>query len=218
MGEWAALAEEIAEAVREPGFGAAAAVASSWTARVDPLAVRNLSRLALVLTDGEARASLWDPLPPCPDAAMLLTWGEDLESHLGDLLKRCMDAGTACRAEHDAAVKARAAAQREARRLEHAVAAAPEKNKAALIADLEAARKRARDAARVIADCEEALDTLGAADSKLRFGLDCARAFPADYADVYEPAERLVVNGGKMPHSGDFISPSYPAENATEAA
>jgi hypothetical protein len=184
-GRWTALAEELADSIREPGFGAAACVAAAWSARVDPMATRSLVTAAVALAGTDAVPALWEPLPPCPDAATLLEWGENLESHVGDLLKRCVDTGMAARAERDAAVRA----QREA-----------------ALAD--AARDRRQDAALVAADCEVALDLLALTDGRLRYALDCVRALPADLDEAYEAAGRIVAAGGALPHSGDFIAPS----------
>lgn len=200
---WTALAEELAGSTREPGYGAAACVAGAWSARVDPAATRSLVTAAVVLAGTDVVPALWEPLPPCPDAGTLLTWGEELETHVGDLLKRCVDTGTACNAEHDAALRA----QREA-----ATAA----RSAAAEAALHAAREREQDAARVVADCENALDLLGRTDGTLRYALDCLRSLPADLDDAYEAAGRIVANGGVLPHSGDFIAPSGTPEMITE--
>jgi hypothetical protein len=127
----------------------------------------------------------------------LLEWATDLESHVGDLLKRCGDAGAAARAEHDAALGAQRDAASAARR-------------AADGAALDAARERERDAARTAADCEAALDLLGEADGRLRCALGCVRALPAGLDEAYETAARITAAGGVLPHSGDFIAPGTP--------
>lgn len=216
MSRWTALAEGLSADAREPGFGAAACVAAAWSARVDPLATRSLVTAAVVLTDGDAVPALWEPLPPCPDAATLLEWGENLETHVGDLLKRCVDAGMATRAEHDAALRARQEAAREAR--EAAIVTAKGSGRAAAQAALDAARVLEQDAAMVAADCEIALDLLGQLDGKLRCALDCARSLPADLDEAYEAAARITAASGALPHSGDFIVPGRTPENITEEA
>lgn len=216
MGRWTAVAEEIADVAREPGSGAAASVAAAWSARVDPAATRSLVTAALVLAGTEVQSSLWERLPPCPDAATLLRWGEELESHIGDLLKRCMDAGTAARAEHEAALEARAGAAAVARKAAARIATADGSMRQALESALELARDREQDATAVAADCEAALDLLGATDGRLRYALDCVRALPADLDEAYEAAGRIVAGGGALPHSGDFIAPGRTPETITE--
>lgn len=213
---WSALAEELADSTREPGFGAAACVAGAWAARVDPAATRSLVTAAVVLAGTDVVPALWEPLPPCPDATTLLEWAENLESHVGDLLKRCVDTGTACNAEHDAALRARQEAAAAARNAQARAAAVSGAAGAAIGALLHAARERERDAARVVADCENALDLLGRTDGTLRYALDCLRALPADLGDAYEAAGRIVAAGGVLPHSGDFIAPSGTPEMITE--
>lgn len=203
MGQWLALAEGLAADAREPGFGAAACVAAAWAARCDPAATRSLVAAAVVLTDADARAALWERQPPCPDAATLLSWGEELESNLGDLLKRCVDAGTAARAEYKAAIAARTEAAAAARQATAGAEAAADE-----------AREEERHAARVAADCEAALDLLGLTDGKLRYALDCVRSLPGDLDEAYEAAGRLIAAGGVMPFSGDFIAPGQGREAA----
>lgn len=218
MGEWAALAEELADALLEPGFGAAACVAASWSARVDPAATRCLVTAAMVLAGDGALTALWEPLPPCPDLATLLTWGEELESHLGDLLKRCAGLGAAARAEHAAAVKAHAralAAERQASASAATAASAAARSAAQCAA--QTTKETTADAARVIADTEAALDCLGETDGRLRYALDLVRALPADADETYEAANRLVRDGGTLPHDGDWIAPS-PRTPDTEPA
>jgi hypothetical protein len=215
MGRWTAIAEGIAEDIREPGFGAAATVASAWCARVDPGVTRGLVNAAVILTDGDALTALWAPLPPCPDAATLLRWGEELESHIGELHKRCTDAGKAARGEHDDAVTAWRDAATGAREAAARIASASgsaRPARAAAEAALDAAREQERDARRVAVDCESALDLLGMVDGKLRYSLDCVRKLPAELDETYEAAGRHVADGKKLPHSGDFIAPGHTPE------
>jgi len=213
VGDWTALAEQLAGDLREPGFGAAAANASACRARVDPFALRGLVGAAMALTEGEALHALWGPEPPCPDAVTLVSWTENLEAHVAALLRRCGDLGRAARAEHDAAVQARADAAVTARA---AVAAAeiPGRRDAAEAA-LGGTRARAEEASRVITDCAATLEILGEADCKLRYALDLLRAVPADLGEVYEAPAALTARGGTMPHSGDFIVPGEVAETIT---
>jgi hypothetical protein len=218
MGDWTARAEQLAADIREPGYGAAAASAAAWAARVDPDALRSLHSAALVLTDGEALSALWSPLPPCPDQATLLEWGENLESHVGDLLKRCTDLGSAARSEHDAAVRAMREAAREARDAAAAIATSADAGRAAAQAALGSARERERDAYLVIADCEAALDLLQHIDGKLRYSLVRVCSLPADLSETYESTGRLIASGGTLPHSGDFITPHPAPETDGRAA
>lgn len=207
MGEWTALAEALAEDAREPGFGAAASVAAAWRARVDPAATRSLVTAAVVLAGPEVIPALWAAADPCPDAAALCRWAEDLEAHIGDLLRRCLSIGYACRAAHEAACEARIRALQDARRAEAAmIAADTPAAKAQFEAAVNAAREEAARAALAIADCEAALEILGDADARLRCALDRVRALPADHDETYEAPVRLVAAGGVLPHSGDFIT------------
>lgn len=178
MGDWTALAEQLAAEAREPGFGAAAANAAACRARVDPAALRGLVGAALALTDYDALPALWAPLPPCPDAATLVSWAEELEAHVAALLLRCGDLGRAARAEHDAAARARAETEDDG-----------------------------REAAASAADCAAALEVLGRTDQLLRYARDMLRSVPADLGEAYEAPARLTAAGGRMPHSGDFIVP-----------
>jgi hypothetical protein len=195
MGRWLALAEKLADDAREPGFGAAASVAAAWAARVDPMATRSLVRAALMLAGTDVIPALYAPLPPCPDAATLLEWGENLESHVADLLKRCTGAGAAARGERSRAIEAGCEAASAARE-------APPGE------ELDEARLRERAAAQVTADCEACMDLLGQADAALRCALDCVRSLPGDLDEAYEAAGRLIAAGGVLPHSGDFIAPT----------
>ena len=63
---WAAQAELLADAIREPGFKAAEVTASAWRAGVHAEATHGLVGAALALTDGEAMQSLWAQAEPCP--------------------------------------------------------------------------------------------------------------------------------------------------------
>ena len=201
MGEWTALAEQLADDIREPGFGAAAVFARAYRARVDLAGVRGLVGAAMALTEGRALAALCAYEDPCPDHATLVTWTENLEAHVAAMLKRCEDLGRAARGEHRAALQARA----------RALAAAT----AATAQDAQAdARAAAEEAAAVIADCEAAAEVLGDADCKLRYARDLLRAVPGELAEVYEAPIGLVSRGGRMPHSGDFIVAGEPGKAA----
>lgn len=203
MGEWTALAEQLADDIREPGFGAAAVFAAAYRARVELAAVRGLVGAALALTEGEALRALSAYADPCPDNATLVSWTENLEAHVAALLKRCEDLGRAARDERDSALRARNMA------LAGASAATTEDAKAAALA-------QAEEAERVMADCEAALEVLGDADCSLRYARDLLRAVPGELTEVYEAPIALTARGGRMPHSGDFIAPSGPAETITE--
>lgn len=202
MGEWTALAEQLADDLREPGFGAAAVNASAWCSRVDASATRGLVGAALALTCGEALNALYERRERC-DMKTLVSWAEELEAHVAALLKRCMDLGRAVHGEHRAAARARNMA------LAGASAATTEDAKAAALA-------QAEEAERVMADCEAALEVLGDADCSLRYARDLLRAVPGELTEVYEAPIALTARGGRMPHSGDFIAPSGPAETITE--
>jgi hypothetical protein len=219
MGEWTGLAEDLATGIREPGFGAAAVIASAWCAGVDPGATRTLIGAVLALTDGDAMPRIWDRADPSEDEKTLLQWGEELESHIGDLLKRCLNLGSACRAEYGKALEARARALVNERKARAAMTIATDwGQKAALEDEMDYWRDEAAAAARVAADCEQALEILGAADGKLRYALDCVRSLPADLDETYEAAKRLVGNGGKLPFRGGFIAPGEPVQAARSAA
>lgn len=214
MGQWTALAEQLAGDVREPGFGAAAVNAAACRARVDPFALRGLVGAAMALTEGEALHALWGAMPPCPDAATLVSWAENLEAHVAALLKRCEDLGSAARAEYDSAIQGRTEALIAARAAE-AAAGIPGRREAAEAA-LGAARQRSEEAGRAAGDCAAALEILGESDCKLRYALDLLRAVPGDLGEVYEAPAALALAGGKMPHSGDFIAPGGTTETITE--
>jgi hypothetical protein len=212
VGDWTAVAEQLADDIREPGFGAAAANASAWSARVDPAATRGLVGAALALTDGDALSALWERRAPC-DLKALTSWTEEIEAHTAALLRNCEHLGLAARAERDAALQARTAAVADARTAA-AAADIPGRREAAEAAQADA-QCRAEEAARVAADCEAALEVLAGADCRLRYARDLLRTVPADVAEVYEAPIALTARGGRMPLSGDFIAPGGPPETIT---
>jgi hypothetical protein len=207
------MAEQFDDTLREPGFGAAAVFASAANAGVDPRILRPLVPAALALTDGDARRSFWDKLPPCPDGGTFVTWAEELEAHLTVLLRQCEGYGRAARREYDSAAEARHRAGERIAEAQGAMAD-PERRDAAG-ALMRQAREEAAEAALVTADCETALEVLGRADGKARFARDLVRSLPDGLAEVYEAAIRLTASGGKLPHSGDFIAPGGTPETIT---
>jgi hypothetical protein len=199
MGEWTALAEQLADEIREPGYGAAAVFARAYRARVDLAGVRGLVGAAMALTGGDALTALCAFADPCPDHATLVNWTEEMEAHVVTLLRRCDDLGRAARGEYTAATQARAIALAT-------VQSTGETEEAARVW----AAARAEEAALVMTDCAAALEILGEADCKLRYARDLLRAVPGELAEVYEAPIALTARGGKMPHSGDFIAPGEP--------
>lgn len=208
--KWTALAEQLDDDAREPGFGAAASYAAACAAGIDPVIPRGLVGAALALTCGDARRSLWERQPPCEDADMLTTWTENLDADITVLLARCEDLGEAAGAEYEAA------AEQRARALAAASAAAagmlgPEDGRDAAAAALAAAEDAAEEAGHVMADCETALEVAGDLDGRLRYARDQVRPVPAVHDEVYEAPVALAAAGGRMPFSGSFIAPGTAA-------
>lgn len=207
MTAWTGRAQVLAAAIREPGEGAAEANARAWSARCRPEATRGLAGAAMILTDGEAGAALWASAEPCRDDKTLLAWAEDIAGHVADLGRQCQRMMLACAGAFEEAggSYAQAMAAARAAQARMAAAATPDAHCAAE-ADFEAALERARAAALVIADCEAALEVLGAADARLDAAHRALSKVPADLHDSYEEPYEFVRGGGLLPHDGDFLT------------
>jgi hypothetical protein len=190
---WTGQAHLLADAIREPGFGAAAVNASAWSAGVNPDATAGLIGAATALTSGECGPQLWAQADPCPDDKTLLAAAAELEGAVAELLGHASALARDCRAALEAAA-ARAQAANAA-----AVSAATPQARAAHEAELAAARA-------VIADCEAALEVTDETGHRLAHALTCLRRVPDDLADTYEQPYRHVRDGGELPFAGDFLT------------
>ena len=202
MTTWTGQAQILADAIREPGFAAAAVSASAFRARVDPDATHGFVGAALTLTDGDAAKALWADMPPCPDDRTLLTQAAELEAAVAGLLEWARRMAAACRADLEAAVREHDAAVAQ---LNAAVASAAMGNPGGDGAAA-AAMDRREAALRIIADCEAALEILAGCEGKLAHALNCLRQVPGDLGSTYEVPYQFVHDGGKLPYSGDFLS------------
>lgn len=183
----------LADAIREPGFAAAALNAAAWAAGVNPEATAGLIGAATVLTGGDCGPQLWAQADPCPSDQALLTAAAELEGAVGELLKYARAMARDCRADLEAAQAAAAAA---------ATAAA-----SAGTAQARAAAEDALGAARaVIADCEAALEILDDAGRRLAHAANCLRRVPDGLAAAYETPYRHVRETGPLPYEGDFLT------------
>jgi hypothetical protein len=191
---WTAQAELLADGIREPGFRAAEVTASAWRAGVHAEATHGLVGAAMALTGGDAMGSLWDQVPPCPTDSVLLEQSAELEGSAAEMAGYCRTGAAACQAELENAVAAWQAAD------------------AVLQADGQRAAAGAQgvmeQAARVIADCEAALEILGRAESVLGYALKCLRQVPDDFAQHYETPRNHIRKHGPLPVSGDFLQPA----------
>jgi hypothetical protein len=175
---WTEAAARLADTAAEPGHGIAGLVASAWQARVDPYATRSLVSAAHVLAGCEVMRHLWDRVPPVPSGDALLEGAEQAEADVAGMLRHARGMAAEC-----ARVRDRAAA-----------------GVTSSTGDARAA------AAAAVADCEAALEILGPLLVQLKLALDSLRQAPAELADTYEAAYALVRDGGKLPHSGHFLT------------
>ena len=202
MSTWTGQAHLLADAIREPGFHAAALNASAWCARTDPAATRGLVAAALALTSGDAGPALWAATGDrCPSDQALTTGAAELEGETAQLLQAASRLARGCRADLEAA-RARAAA---------AVAVLNSGVKAEIAAEAEAALAEAQS---VIADCEAALEITDETGTRLAHAANCLARVPADLAAVYEEPYQHLADGGTLPRDGEFLT----AGTAREAA
>jgi hypothetical protein len=190
---WTGQAHLLADAIREPGFAAAALNAAAWSAGVNPEATAGLIGAASVLTSGDCGSQLWAQAGPLPNDQALLTAAAELEGAAVQLLKYASDMARDCRAALEAAQAAAAAATK-------AVAAAAN-------AQARTAAEDALAAARgVIADCEAALEVIDDCGSRLAHAANCLRKVPGDLASAYEVPYQHVADGGQLPYDGEFLT------------
>jgi hypothetical protein len=190
---WTEAAYRLTDTLREPGFTIAGLVASAWCAGVDPYATKGLVSAAHVLAGHEVMVRLWDRVDPCPDAATLLTGAEEAEAevagmlrHAGGMAEECTRTRDRAGADYSAAVGAQQAATTQD---EH-----------------DAAVSAAQAAGAAIDDCDNAREILGGVCHQLSTALDALRQAPDDLAGTYETAYSIVHAGGKLPHSGRFLT------------
>jgi hypothetical protein len=193
---WTGQAHLLADAIREPGFDAAAVNASAWAAGVNPDATAGLIGAATALTGGDCGPQLWAQTDPCPSDQALLVAAAELEGAVADLLKHASALARDCRAAlaaaHAKLASAGAAlAAAQAQGAEDAAAAAQGQQGAALAE---------------IADCEAALEVLDDAGRRLEHAANCLRRVPDDLAGTYETPYAHVRDGGELPFSGDFLT------------
>lgn len=201
MTGWTGQAHLLADAIREPGFAAAALNAAAWSAGVNPEATAGLIGAASVLTGGDCGPQLWAQADPLPNDQALLTAAAELEGAVVQLLKYASDMARDCRAALEAA---QAAAARAATAV--ASAKTPQARTAAEDA-LAAARG-------VIADCEAALEVIDGCGGRLAHAANCLRRVPDDLAGTYETPYQFVHDGGDLPYAGDFLTAGISYEAA----
>lgn len=192
MTAWTGQAHLLADAIRDPGFAAAALNAAAWAAGVNPEATAGLIGAATALTGGDCGPQLWAQADPLPSDQALLTAAAELEGAVAQLLRYASDMARDCRAD-----------------LESAQAAAASAAAAAASAGTSQARAAAEDAlgaARaVIADCEAALEVIDGCGARLAHAANCLRRVPDDLAGAYETPYAFVHDGGKLPYDGEFL-------------
>jgi hypothetical protein len=189
---WTGQAHLLADAIREPGFDAAAVNASAWAAGVNPDATAGLIGAATALTSGDCGPQLWAQADPCPSDQALLAVAAELEGAVTDLLKHASALARDCRAALEDATG-------QAERAHAAAASAPAPQARAARTALFAARA-------VIADCEAALEVLDDAGRRLEHAVTCLRRVPDDLASTYDQPYAHVRDGGELPFSGDFLT------------
>ena len=193
MTGWAAQAQLLADAIREPGFGCAALNASAWAAGANPDATAGLIGAATALTSGECGPQLWAQADPCPDDRTLLAAAAELEGACAELLRQASALARDCRAALAAACAAAASAGAA---LDAATTAAA---RAAAESALAAARAE-------IADCEAALEVTDDAGRRLDHAVSCLRRVPDDLASTYETPYQHAREVGPLPHEGAFLT------------
>jgi hypothetical protein len=194
---WLAAAGQLADDAHQPGFAAAALVASAWCARCLPDATRSLARAAGALTSGGAMERVWDRVPPCPSAVALLQGAEELEGEAVAMRARGQVMAETCEEARDNAIREYQAALRQAAN-------------AGTVANGEAVRAGAEqvmaDTALVIGDCEAALELLSQVIARLNYAVNCFRRAPDDFAEAYDVPLQFIRDGGLLPLSGDFLT------------
>jgi hypothetical protein len=190
---WTGQAHLLADAIREPGFNAAAVNASAWSAGVNPDATAGLIGAATALTSRDCGPQLWAQADPCPSDSALLAAAAELEGAVTDLLKHASALARACRADLEAATAQAGQA--------HAAAVSAPSPQARAAAETALTGSRA-----VIADCEAALEVTDDAGRRLEHAANCLRRVPDDLAGTYEAPYAHVRDGGDLPFSGDFLT------------
>lgn len=196
MSTWTGQAHLLADAIREPGFGAAAVNASAWSAGVNPDATAGLIGAATALTGGDCGPQLWAQADPCPDDKALTAAAAELEGAVAGLLKHASALARDCRA-------ALAAAHAKLASAGAALAAAQSRGAEGAVA---AAQGQQGEALAEIADCEAALEVLDDAGRRLEHAANCLRRVPDDLASTYDQPYAHVRDGGELPFSGDFLT------------
>ena len=188
---WLAAAEQLADDIREPGFAAAALVASTWRARCLPEATRSLARAAGALTGGGAMERVWDRVPPCPSAEALLRGAEELEGEAAAMRARAQVMAETCEEARDKAIREYEIARKQARQrwLGGPIA-----------------QERMAEMRLVIGDCDAALELLGQVIKRLDYAVHCFRRAPDDFAEAYDIPLEFIRAGGTLPLSGDFLT------------
>jgi hypothetical protein len=188
---WTPQAEALAADAEEAGAAAAVLNSACWAAGVDPAATAGLVGAATTL--GAPFSALFPSTVVTEDDRQMLRYTEDLEADTGEALKHARDMAEACEADLEAAQAAAAAAQR-------ALSKARSKDEA------NAARAALGKAQARIADCECALELLEGLKGCLEYALGCLARVPDDLAVTYEAPYDLIRRGGKLPHSGEFLT------------
>lgn len=202
---WAAAAEQLADDAREPGFTAAETDAAAWQARCLPEATRGLMQAAHVLTCGDAGHTLWGKVSPSPSAIALLDAAEELEGETAGMAEHGRDMAAACEDTRDRAIAEYEAARRRLDALQR-IAPATEEAQREIQAQIAGIRERLAELARVIGDCEAALDLLAQVTGRLDYALNCFRRVPDDLAEAYDVPLAFIRDGGTLPWSGDFLT------------
>ena len=201
MTGWTGQAHLLADAIREPGFAAAALNAAAWSAGVNPEATAGLIGAASALTSGECGPQLWAQTDPCPSDQEFLTAAAELEGAVVQLLGYATALARDVRADLESAQATAAQAAAASSSAENPQA------RAAAESVLSAARA-------AIADCEAALEVTDDAGGRLAHAANCLRRVPDDLAGTYETPYQFVHDGGELPYSGDFMTGGISYETA----
>jgi hypothetical protein len=207
MTGWTAAAEQLADAIREPGFRAAEVTASAWRAGVHAEATHGLVGAALALTRGDAQGSLWAQAEPCPKDSVLLGQATELEGAVAELLAWCRRLIRDCREAWGAASLRAAAAQAAITAAQARLASARSQGEAAAAeAAIASAQAQLSAAQAEIADCEAAMEIIGNTGTALDYALKCLRHVPDDFAQHYEVPYQHKREAGPLPHKGSFMT------------
>lgn len=218
MTSWLPRAQQLADDINEPGFGAAVTFASAVNARLDVAAYAPLYGAAMALTAGEALGRLYDKAtPPMDEDTTLHRSCANLEADLFELGKRAREMNDDCLADFEEAdgrygkaVKAYKAA--EARR----AAASDETEVNAAQAEMDAARADADAQRRICADCEAALEVIARVIETVDYAIACVRQVRPAFEVTYESALALVRSWAgdgqqhRLPYDGDFLTGADP--------